>query len=75
MMEAADLHYEIVIYWSDEDGAYIAEVLDLPGCMSDGLSYAEAAANSADAAQAWIETARDLGREVPAPTKRHAASA
>ena len=74
-MEAADLHHTVVIYWSDEDGAYLAEVLDLPGCMSDGESYAEAAANAADAAQAWIETAREMGRDVPVPTKHHAASA
>ena len=69
-MEAADLHYEIVIYWSEEDGAFIAEVPDLPGCTSDGDSYAEAAANAEDAARAWIETALEMGRAIPAPTLR-----
>ena len=69
-MEAVDLHYEIVIYWSGEDGAFLAEVPDLPGCMSDGASYAEAAANAEDAARAWIETARDMGRDVPVPSAR-----
>ena len=67
-----DLHYEIVIYWSEEDGAYVAEVPDLPGCMSDGATYAEAAANVEDAAQAWIETAREMGREIPVPSARRA---
>ena len=69
-MEAPDLRYEIVVYWSDEDGAYLAEVPELPGCMSDGESYAEAVANAEDAMRAWIETARDLGREIPTPKGR-----
>ncbi len=69
-MEASDLRYEIVIYWSDDDGAYIAEVPELPGCVSDGETHAEAAANAEDAMRAWIETARGLGREVPEPKGR-----
>ena len=64
------LRYEIVVYWSDEDGAYIAEVPELPGCASDGESYAEAVANAEDAMRAWIETARELGREIPTPKGR-----
>ena len=70
MMDATDLHYEIVIYRSEEDGAFIAEVPELPGRMSDGDSYADAAANAEDAARAWIETARELGRDIPVPTLR-----
>lgn len=71
-MEAVDLRYEIVVYWSEDDAAFIAEVPALPGCMSDGTTYAEAAANAEDAARAWIAAARDLGREIPAPTRRPA---
>ena len=69
-MEAPDLRYEIVLYWSDEDKAYIAEVPELHGCMSDGETYAEAVANAEDAMRAWIETARELGREIPVPKGR-----
>ena len=69
-MEAPDLRYEIVVYWSDADDSYVAEVPELPGCMSDGDSYAEAVANAEDAMRAWIETANELGREVPTPKGR-----
>ena len=69
-MEAPDLRYEIVVYWSDDDNAFIAEVPELPGCLSDGDTYAEAVANAEDAMRAWIETARELGREVPEPKGR-----
>ncbi len=61
-----DICYPIVITWSEEDEAFIAEVPALPGCVSDGTTYAEAAANAEDAARAWIETAIALGRDVPA---------
>ena len=69
-MEAADLRYEVILYWSAEDEAYVAEVPELPGCLSDGETRAEALANAEDAMRAWIETARDLGREVPTPKGR-----
>ncbi|MEL7416116.1 MAG: type II toxin-antitoxin system HicB family antitoxin [Pseudomonadota bacterium] len=69
-MEAPDLRYEIVVYWSDEDNAYLAEVPELPGCVSDGETHAEAAANAEDAMRAWIVTAGELGREVPVPKGR-----
>ncbi|GAB5535019.1 MAG: type II toxin-antitoxin system HicB family antitoxin [Rubricoccaceae bacterium] len=69
-MEAPDLRYEIIVYWSDEDGTYIAEVPELPGCVSDGDSYGEAIANAEDAARAWIETATELGRDIPEPKGR-----
>ncbi len=64
-----DIRYRIVITWSDEDAAFIAGVPELPGCVSDGTTYAEAAANAEDAARAWIETALALGRDVPAPRR------
>ncbi|MGB3542596.1 type II toxin-antitoxin system HicB family antitoxin [Rubrivirga sp.] len=69
-MEAPDLRYEIVVYWSDEDEAYIAEVPELPGCVSDGDTYTEATENAEDAMRAWIETAVELGREIPEPKGR-----
>ena len=59
--------YEIIIYWSDEDGAYIAEVPELTGCLADGNSYQEALSNAEIIINEWIETAIDLGREVPKP--------
>lgn len=64
-----DLRYEIVITWSDDDEAFIAEVPALPGCVSDGATCAEAVANAEDAARAWIETALSLGRDIPAPRR------
>lgn len=69
-MEAPDLRYEVILYWSDEDGSYIAEVPELPGCVSDGETYAGALANVEDAIRTWLETARELGREVPEPKGR-----
>jgi len=57
--------YEIIIYWSDEDEAFIAEVPELPGCAADGSTYTEALANVDVIIQEWIETARELGRPIP----------
>jgi predicted RNase H-like HicB family nuclease len=62
--------YEIIIYWSDEDKAYIAEVPELAGCMADGETYQEALANAEIIIQEWVETARDIGREIPEPRGR-----
>ncbi len=62
--------YEIVMYWSDEDQAFIAEVPELPGCAADGSTYAEALARVDVIIQEWIETARELGREIPQPKGR-----
>jgi predicted RNase H-like HicB family nuclease len=62
--------YEIVIYWSEEDEAFIAEVPELPGCAADGATYAEALANVGVTIQEWIETARELGRAIPEPKGR-----
>jgi predicted RNase H-like HicB family nuclease len=60
----------MVIYWSDEDGAFIVEVPELPGCMADGRTYQEAVANAETVIQEWIETAKELGRAVPQPKGR-----
>ena len=62
--------YEIIIFWSDEDNAYVAEVPELPGCMADGQTYQEALANAEQAIQEWIETAQETGRPVPEPKGR-----
>lgn len=61
------LKYEIITYWSEEDKAFIAEVPELAGCMADGASYKEALSNADVVIQEWIETARDLGRQIPEP--------
>jgi predicted RNase H-like HicB family nuclease len=61
------LQYEIVLYWSAKDQAYIAEVPELPGCAADGESYEETIANVQTVIREWIETARELGRPVPEP--------
>lgn len=65
-----DIRYTVIIYWSDEDEAFIAEVPELPGCMADGDSYQEALANVELVIEEWIETARELGRPIPEPKGR-----
>jgi predicted RNase H-like HicB family nuclease len=62
--------YEIIIYWSDDDNAYIAEVPELPGCMADGKNYQEALSNAEQIINEWIETAKESGRPIPAPRGR-----
>ena len=62
--------YEIIIYWSREDEAFIAEVPELPGCAADGETYQEALENVQVTIREWIETARELGREIPEPKGR-----
>lgn len=65
--------YEITIYWSVEDEACLAEVSELPGCIADGETYEAALVSALAAIDAWIEAAREIGREVPAPrTRPHA---
>ena len=59
--------YEVIIYWSKEDNAYIAEAPELTGCMADGATYGEALENVQVVIGEWIETARGLGRDVPEP--------
>jgi predicted RNase H-like HicB family nuclease len=63
-------HYEIVLYWSADDEAFIAEVPELPGCAADGDSYQGALANVEIVIREWIETARELGRPIPQPRGR-----
>ena len=62
--------YEIIIYWGDEDQAYIAEVPELPGCAADGPTYKRARANAEVTIQEWIDTAEELGRVIPEPKGR-----
>ena len=62
--------YEIIIFWSDEDSAFVADVPELPGCMAHGSSYAEALGNTEQAIELWVEMARDLGRPIPQPKGR-----
>jgi len=62
--------YELIIYWSEEDKAFIAEVPELPGCMADGATYQEAILNAEVIIQEWIITAKELGREIPQPKGR-----
>ncbi len=64
------IRYEVIIYWSDEDEAFIADVPELPGCLADGASYQEALANAEVIIHEWIETAQDLGRFIPEPKGR-----
>jgi predicted RNase H-like HicB family nuclease len=59
--------YEMIIYWSQEDQAFIVEVPELPGCMADGRTYQEAVANAEVIISEWIETAKEVGRDVPQP--------
>ena len=64
--------YEIVIFWSDDDERFVAEVPELPGCMADRTTYQDALAQAERAIEDWIETALDLGRQIPKP-RRHIA--
>ena len=62
--------YEIIIYWSDENRSYIAEVPELPGCAADGPTYRHALANVEVVIQEWIDTAKELSRPIPEPRGR-----
>jgi len=62
--------YELIIYWSEEDSSYIAEVPELPGCTADGSSYQEVLNNTEKVIEEWIETAKLLGRDIPVPKGR-----
>lgn len=62
--------YEVILYWSEEDKAFIAEVPELPGCAADGSTYQEALANVEVVIQEWIETAKELDRTIPHPKGR-----
>ena len=62
--------YEVILYWSEDDRAFIAEVPELPGCAADGETYESALRNVQVNIDEWIETARDLGRPIPEPRGR-----
>ncbi|WP_428354375.1 type II toxin-antitoxin system HicB family antitoxin [Methyloprofundus sp.] len=62
--------YEMIIYWSEEDKAFLVEIPELSGCMADGLTYLEAVANAEIVIQEWINTAKELGRTIPVPKGR-----
>ena len=65
-----DNKYEIIIFWSSEDNAFVAEVPELSGCMADGKTYQEAIGNAEQIIEEWIETAIKLGRPIPQPKGR-----
>jgi predicted RNase H-like HicB family nuclease len=67
---SSELRYEVIIYWSDEDEAFIAEVPELPGCAADGKTYEQALASVQVIIEEWIETAKQLGRPIPEPRGR-----
>ena len=62
-----DYRYEIIIYWSKEDEAFIAEVPELPGCMAHGNTYEEALKNIKDAIVLWLDTAKEFKDTIPKP--------
>jgi predicted RNase H-like HicB family nuclease len=64
------IKYEMIVYWSEEDQAFVVDVPELPGCMADGETYEQAVANARRVIEEWIETARESGRVVPEPKGR-----
>jgi len=62
--------YEIIIYWSEADKAFLAEAPELPGCMADGKTYAAALKNVGLVIEEWIETSKSLNRPIPVPKGR-----
>jgi predicted RNase H-like HicB family nuclease len=64
------IRYELIIYWSEADQAFIVEVPELAGCAADGATYQEAVKNAEVVIQEWIETARELRRPIPEPKGR-----
>ena len=69
-MKTESSRYELIIYWSKDDNAFVVEVPELPGCMADGATYEQALANVQTIIAEWIETARQIGRAIPAPKGR-----
>lgn len=59
--------YEIIIYWSNEDNAFVAEVPELPGCIAHGETHEKALENAKEAIQLWIDTAKEFGDPIPEP--------
>lgn len=60
-------HYEVIIYWSKDDDAFVAEVPELPGCMAHGGSRSEVLTNIDEVIALWLDTAREFGRSIPEP--------
>lgn len=65
-----DSKYEVIIYWSEDDKAFLAEVPELPGCMADGQTYHEALTNAEQIIEEWLQTAKEEGRVIPQPKGR-----
>jgi predicted RNase H-like HicB family nuclease len=66
----SDFRYELIVYWSAEDAAFVVDVPELPGCMAHGPTPTAAVAEAQEAIALWVETAREAGREVPQPKGR-----
>ncbi|MGD1073552.1 MAG: type II toxin-antitoxin system HicB family antitoxin [Bryobacteraceae bacterium] len=64
------MRYEVIIYWSNEDDAFVADVPELPGCIAHGPTQENALRNAQEAMELWLETAREFGRDVPEPRGR-----
>lgn len=64
------LNYEIILYWSEEDGVFVAEVPELPGCAAHGDTQEEGLANAKEAMQLWVDTAKEFGDPIPEPKGR-----
>ena len=64
------IKYEVIIYWSEEDGAFVAEVPELPGCAAHGVTQEDALGSAQDAIRLWIDTAKEFGDAVPEPKGR-----
>lgn len=62
------MDYPIKVYWSEQDGCFLAEVPDLPGCIADGMTEAEARQHAAESTERWIKMAEYMGREIPVPS-------
>jgi predicted RNase H-like HicB family nuclease len=62
--------YEIIIYWSESDGAFVSEIPELPGCMAHGGTQEAALINAKEAIQLWIDTAKEFGDPIPEPKGR-----
>ena len=70
IMKKTEYRYEIILYWSEEDNAYIAEVPEVPGCAADGASYSEAIRNAEVVIDEWVATAMEVDWPVPEPKGR-----
>lgn len=70
MVRALRHRYEIVLFWSDEDGVFIGEAPELPGCMAHGRTQAKALENIQEAIRLWLDSAREERRRVPRPKRR-----